>query len=277
MLEHVERGAAEAAFPQHRRETRIVHDPAARRVDEDRVAFHQAKAVAADQAARGVGQRQVQGHDVAAHEQLVEGHGRGRRLGPGTVAVGDLGVVPQHVHTDGHGLARRETPDAAEADDADDLPGGLAALGEHLTRPGSRFHRARRKIGAAQQHQGRGHDVLRDRLGVRSRGRNHLDRARLAFVDVDVVEADAQAADDPHADGGAQQRPANGRAIAYDPAIRAGKRGLERGQVIHQLGPVVHVEARPQPLDRRRVHELANHDAGAHACEFTGTPARRAR
>ena len=277
VFEHIERGAAEAAVPQHRSQGRFVHDPAARRVDQDCVALHQRKAVAADQPARGVGERQVQRHDVAAPQELVEGEGGGPRLGPRMVTVGHLRIVPHHPHADRCRLARREPPDAAETDDADHLPGRLAALREHLPRPGSRFDRARREIGAAQQHQGRGHDVLGDRLGIRAGGRDHLDAARGAFDNVNVVETDAESPDHAHARGRVQQRPAHRRAIANDPRIRPGQRGLERRQVVDQLGPIVHVESRLQPLDRGRVHELADHDAIGHACECSGGPTRRAR
>ena len=85
----------------------------------------------------------------------------------------------------------------AEADDAERLAADLAAV----RRARSRGQRPAatvggRPVGAAQQqHRGRDH-VFGDRVRVRAGGGDDGDAARRAAVDVDVVEADAEPADD---------------------------------------------------------------------------------
>ena len=82
-------------------------------------------------------------------------------------------------------------------------------------------------------------------------GRKNGDAARLASVDVDVVEPDAEAPDDPQLRAPGEQAGGDLRAIADDERVglaRArsqGRRDRRRG-----LGSSMHRTFAPQPLDR---------------------------
>jgi hypothetical protein len=88
-----------------------------------------------------------------------------------------------------------------------------------------------------------------------------FDSTLAARVDVDVVETDAQPADDLERRRRGQQLAIDFRAIAHDERIGVFERGRERIGTIDQALVVQGVVLRSEPGDRRVVHEFADDDA----------------
>ena len=113
--EHVERGAGELARLEGLEQRLLVDERAARGVHEPCAVAHLRDRVAVDQAARLVGQRRVQRHDLRGAQQLLEGLGAldaelAEALAPDERVVGEDG------HPEPDGPARDLLADAPEAD-----------------------------------------------------------------------------------------------------------------------------------------------------------------
>ena len=240
-LEHIERGAADPPFPQRGHERLLIDDGAARDVDQERVALHQADALAVDEPRRLRRQRTAQDHDIAFGHQHVEVERRhALRQGSG----GARGGGDRHRETELRD-AVNGAADIAHADDAHAQARKLACL--------VRMGASSRPAGAAQipvdaakaaQQGERGEDrIFRDGLGVDGGhvGDQHAGRSRRLHRD--HVEPRSMP------DRGAQPRRAgkefrrNGRAHDQDVGIEAfcqkGVRGRcagnhERARRFHQ-------------------------------------------
>ncbi len=163
--------------------------------------------------------------------------------------------------------------DGAEADEAEPLAGDLAAdqlrLGEL-----ARHHRGIGEIGAAQQHHGAADDVFDDGEAVGPRRREDLDAARVAGFHVDVVETDAEPADDLQLLCRRQDIAPHLRLVADD---QGGDIADELRQFVglaEEIGVVMDAVAGAEHGDRRLVHEFRDDDVGhgRRLCSYDGQP-----
>jgi hypothetical protein len=149
--------------------------------------------------------------------------------------------------------------DRAEADEPHALAGDLAAdqlrLGEF-----ARQHRRIGKIGAAQQHHGAADDIFDDGEAVRAGRRKDPDAAGGAGFHVDIVEADAEPADDLELAGGFEHRAAHLRLVAHDQGRDIGQQPCELVRLVEELGVVMDRIARAERRDRGLVHEFGDDD-----------------
>ena len=110
---------------------------------------------------------------------------------------------------------------------------------------------------------------------IGARGRNDFDPPLAAGIDVDVVEADAEPADDLQRRGGRQQPAIDLRAVAHDERIGARERFPERRGLIDERLVVTRVVLRGEARDRAFVHEFADDDAHALSSHQLCIPQRR--
>src|SRR5690625_942786 len=190
LREDVDGGAGQMAFFERVGQRRYINDPAARGVDQARALFHGGQLAGAYHAARLVGIGHVQADDVGAFKQFFEAGQAG-----GVAQRQPVGnVVKNHVHAQPFGQHAQLRADMPEADDAQRLaahlvgtPGGfepLPAMGGHVF------------LGdAAHQHDDFGQHQLGYRAGVGIGGVEHGNAAPPRAGKVDLVGADAKAAD----------------------------------------------------------------------------------
>ena len=110
-------------------------------------------------------------------------------------ALHEVGIVGDDVHAEGDGAARDLAADAAHADDAERLAAKLRAL-ERFAVPLARDHRGVRLRNFARERKQQREGVLRRRDRVAAGRVHHHDAALRGRLDIDVVDADAGAADD---------------------------------------------------------------------------------
>src|SRR5271154_4178604 len=91
---------------------------AARRIDEDRVAFHLRQRRRVDHGACFIGQRTMQADDVARSQQLIQVLDAIDADGD-LDAARDVGIVGYDIHTERFGADRGRDADASEPDDAE--------------------------------------------------------------------------------------------------------------------------------------------------------------
>ena len=166
--EDVERRAREPPGAQRLDERRLVDERAARGVDEQRAGPQQRQPRAVDQAARGVGDGQVEADDVGDLERRLDRLGvLGAELGH---ALGrDVRVVGDRAHAERARPRRHEPADAAEAEQRQRLVGELDA-GEALALPGALAQRALGGADVAGQREQQRERVLGGRDDVRLGG-----------------------------------------------------------------------------------------------------------
>ncbi|MCY1172855.1 hypothetical protein D9M73_129990 [compost metagenome] len=132
----------------------------------------------------------MQGDDVGHAQQLVQvahlGGVAQRQLGHG--------VIEEHLHAEGFGQYRQLGADRAVADDAELLAADLEGVGRGLD-PAATVAGSVLLRDAAQQQDGLGQHQFGHRTGVGVRGVEHRDAALAGGVQVDLVGADAEAAD----------------------------------------------------------------------------------
>ena len=228
-LEHVERRAAQLAFPEGVSQCRFVDNATARGVDQDRAGLHGRDGVTAHEVSGAGCQRHMQAHHVAGSEQILQFELCSTRFWN---VGGDIGVVEPDLHAESGCEPRRVTGDRAETDQAEHLAADLAT-GACLAWPLPGKHRRIGEPCAAQQHHGRRHHIFGHRDIVRAVGRIDRDATPLAVFDIDVVKADAEPADTSQVGGGIEQGFGDLRAIANDQGIDARHHG---GQVVLPVG-----------------------------------------
>ena len=260
-LEDVERRPGEMPVPQRRRQRRLVDEPAPRRVHQHRAALHAGDRRRVDQPSRLVGQRHVEAEGVALLEKRVQRAPLGQA--PGRVVRRQVRIVGGDDHTQRLRPPCRLAGVGAEADEAETGAGDLAPH-QAVARPLAGQHGAARMIRPAQQHQDGADDVFRDRRIVRARGRRDGDAARFARRLVDIVEADAEPADDAQGGCGGEEVGVDLRAVAHHERPRDAQLALQARAVVHELRVVEDVLVAAQVVDRRLVHELRDHDVGHH-------------
>ena len=239
--EDVEGGAGQSAGVEGGEERRLVDHPAAAAVDQQRPRFHPRQPLGAEQAAGLLGQRGVEGDHVGAGEQLVEIEQLD--VEPARRGGVEERVEGHHLHLEGAGARRHPLADAAEADDAQGLALQLDA-DEPLAVPPLGAHRGvgRRHVAGQREKQREG--VLGGRQHVGGGGVDHQDAQLGGRLDVDVVDADAGAADHLEPAAGGEQ-------LAGDLGRAAHHQGVEAGD---QLGE-------PRPLRRRSALERSAPEA----------------
>ena len=222
LLEHVERRAAQAIRPERGGDRRFVDDAAARRVDQYRAGLHAREARGVDQMPRRGDQRHVQRDHVGLGEQRVEA---ARPPCRSAVQTSDAAAICASKPITLMPSARARRPARRPMPPKPTMPSVLPASSRPLDSAG-RGHspardRRRRRIGAAQQeHRGADH-VLGHGQRIGAGGRNHFDPPLAAGVDVDVVEADAEPADDLQHRRGAEQLAIDLRPVAHDERVGA--------------------------------------------------------
>ena len=227
LREDVQRGARELARAQRRDERLLVDERAARGVDEQRAGPQQRQARRVDQAARRRRDRQVEADDVGHRERRLD------RLGLLGAELGDALRGHERVVGDGAHAERarprgHEPADAAEAEQRERLVGELDAR-EALALPGAVAQRALGGADVARQREQQRERVLGRRDDVRLGGVADDDARGRRGVHVDVVDADARAADHAQLGRARDQRGVDGRGRAHDERIRVGqRRGADR-------------------------------------------------
>ena len=260
--ENIERGAAEVPALQGRDDRAFVDDAAARAVDEHGAALHCRDPRGIEQILRRSGERDVQADHVGRRHQRVERDGAHAGTPERGVGGIELRVVCDHRHADRTGQRRGPPADRAETDEPERLGLHLAAVAERVARPAARGDVGGGRIGASQQQQRRRDHVFGDRLRIRTGGRDHLDSASCASLDVDVVEADAEPPDDFAARHRREQLAAHLCAVADDQRIGVGNDPAQLRRIIDQRRVVEDLVFAAQARDRVFVHELADDDAG---------------
>ena len=190
--EHVERGAGDAARRQRLEQRRLVDQPAARAIDQAQALLGQFQRLGVDDVPGLFRQRRMQGDEIGAAQQFLE-----RDLFDAEIArplVGQKRIVGDHLHLHAERAVGDDRADIAAADDAERLAENLDAE-KFVLFP---FAGAGRGVGFGnlprqRQHQRDG--VLGGGDRIAERRVHHDDAARRRRRDVDIVDADAGAAD----------------------------------------------------------------------------------
>ncbi len=94
----------------------MAHDAISRRVDEDRVVLHHSQLLGSYEVLSRLGERRVDGHDVASLEQVVQTREDKARLSGRLIR---LNVIAEDVHAKTHGPPCHSLSNTPHADDAD--------------------------------------------------------------------------------------------------------------------------------------------------------------
>ena len=161
----------------------------------------------------------VKRHDVGLFQQLVQGFAT---LG---VAQGELflQIVEHHAHTERLGQHRKLRADIAVADDAQGLAADLVGAAGGLI-PHAVLHMMRMCRNTAQQADDVTDDQLHHGAGVRIRCVEHGDAMRAGIVEIDLIGADAEAADGAEVRSCVDDLPRDGRLGSHAKQIDAIKR-----------------------------------------------------
>ena len=151
--EHVEGGARQASLLEHALERPLVHQAAARGVDEDGLWLHQGQPFGVQHVPGGVVERHVQGDHVRRPEKGLQPHRLHVVAGVEFREVQD--VVGKDAASEGAQQGRQVLADMAAADDADGPVGKLPADG---LAPGAGAHLGVDHGHVAQQGDGKAYD-----------------------------------------------------------------------------------------------------------------------
>ena len=192
-LEDVEACAGDMAGLDGVGQSRLIDETAAGAIDDTHAGLGLGQRLAGENAARLVGHRHMQGDEIGLGEQLVQFHlGDAHFLG----ALGRKeGVIGQNVHAQPDGARADDGADIAGADDAERLAGDFDTHELRLfPLAGLRRGIGGRKLASDGEHQRDGVFGGRDRV---AEGRVHdNDTTARGGGDIDIVDADAGAADD---------------------------------------------------------------------------------
>ena len=261
MREDVDGGAAQVAAVEGFGEGVDIHHRTARGVDEVAAGFHLRDAFGVDEVLGGGGFGYMQADDVGVGEQGVErGHGAGVAQRQAA-----FDVVVEHVHAEQFGEDADLRADVAVADDAQGFAAGFV-------RAGGVFHPAAAMLGgvlfgdAAQQHDDFGQHQFGDAAGVGEGGVEDRDATSGGGGEVDLIGADAEAADGEQVRGFVEHGLGDAGARADADEVGFGNGGVER--VAREGGGVffdTRVAVAGEHADRGRVdafEENAVHGVG---------------
>ena len=191
--EHIGRGRGQPARLQGLAQSRLVDDSATRGVDEARRRFHQRQLRPTDQVAIRIDEWHVHGNEVGTLEEVIEADQRDvEKLRP---LHRNHGVVGDDVHLEAVRTLRHLGAHVAETDHPECLAADLGADKLRaiplpaLDRRICLRHPARKREQQRHRVLGGSHDVAARRV-------DHQDALARGSLDVDVVDADAGAADD---------------------------------------------------------------------------------
>ena len=219
--EDVERGAGDLAGVERVLERGVVDELAARAVDHAHAVLHLRERLGVQPAARLGRLGQVDRDEVGLRVDV--GAGLGLLDAQLAVALGaHERVVGDDAHAEAAGAGGDELADAAEPEHAEHLLVDLDAA-ELRALPLARGQRAVRLRDVAREREHQRHGVLRGRDDVRLRRVGDDDAALGGRLDVDVVDADAGAADHLQVVGAARSGP---RSAAWPSG--SGSRGSRR-------------------------------------------------
>ena len=269
--EDVERSARHLARANRVGERLLVDEPAPSGVDDAHTVLHLRERLGADEPARLVVQRQVECDEVGLGVELVEG--AARLHAELAEALGrDERVVRDDTHPEPERAARHLPPDPPEAEDAERLAGDLDP-GEPRAIPGAGLERGMRLRNVAHEREHECDRMLGRGVDRRLRGVRHDDPASRGCLDVDVVDADSGAPDDPESCRALDERRVERRRRADDDRVEVADDLREVG-----LAVLDDVEAASQQLEARFCDRLADENSGSfrHA-RRRGTPRALAR
>jgi hypothetical protein len=270
--EHVERGAAEPSVLERLRERLLVHDAAARRVDQPRALLAERELSLADQPLRVRRAREVDRDEVGLHEERLE---RRHELDAHL-----LGAVLRDVRVerdDPHPEPRRAPGDErAHAPDPDD-PERLALQLDALPLGSLPLAGLERSVGLGDVPRLREHErerVLGGRDDVRLRRVDDHHASTRGGLDVDVVEPDPRARDHlqvlarlDHVRRDLGLRAHDERVVRRDDADEVAGR---------ELGADVDLEVTPEQVEPRLRQRFGDEDAHQPACANTSSAAATA-
>ncbi len=191
---HVDARAAEMPGVEGLHESRCIDDGAARRVDEQGAAFHQADLARADHAARLVGQLDVDADDVGGLQKVVErNEGEAELQRAISRRIEGPGV---DVHADGVGESAHLRADGAGAEDAEGLAVQEDIVGR-LPDAAAKLRGLKADAPRGGQHQRQG--MLGDDRSGQAGNIADDDAKLFGDGDVDGVGADAAHGDHPQA------------------------------------------------------------------------------
>ena len=192
LREHVEGGAGDLARLEGGHHVGLDHQLAAGAVDDAHAVLHLLEGVGVDDVAGRIGERRMQRNEVGAGEQVVQLHLLDAEvLGP---LRGEIRIEGDDLHLEAERPVGDDRADVAATDDAEGLGGELHAH-EAVLLPFAGLGRGvgGRDVAGEREHHGDGVLGGGDRVAER---RVHDDHAAGGgFLHVDVVDADAGAAD----------------------------------------------------------------------------------
>src|SRR5882672_2148848 len=194
-LEHVEAGRCDALFLERRDQRRVVDDPAAGGVDQDRGRLHQRELLRADQVVARGGIRHVEAYEIRLPQELLQARVL-RACGALDLARKPAAVVVQHPHREAFRALRDRLADAPHADDAEGRMVDVDAE-KLVVLPALPVPRAQPALGLGDA-PGRGHEQypggVRGGLVQHAGGIGRDDASLAARREVDVVVADRDVA-----------------------------------------------------------------------------------
>ena len=269
--EDVRRHAAQMTATKRLRRRLEIDERSAGVVDEDRPRLHAVDLGGADHALRARRLRHVQRDDVASLEQFVEA-ADGPRIAERELVVD---VEEDDLHAEALGEHRELRADVAVADDAEHAAADLVASRGGL-RPQAPMQVRAAVDHAAQQHHDLGEGEFRDAASVAEGAVEDGHAAVRGGVEIDLVRADAEAADRGERRRGGEHRGVELRARSDAEEVGTGDRVGER-VALERSGDRIDLDAGgPQCVRRRGMHAFEEHGSDdVHLSR--GISARRSR
>lgn len=198
LLKHIQPSRINLPILQRLHKRRLVNNRSPRRIHNHNPLLHSPKLLLANDMPRAGIKREVQTQHIARLQQRLEiDVARPAREVPAQLAA----VVILDLHAEGAGALRHGPPDAAHAQNAQDLALGVVAQREGFPAPVAAAYGGQGHVDAAEgaEHQQQG-DVGRGVVDGDGRA-GDLDPAVVASGHVDVVVAGAVVGDELHARG----------------------------------------------------------------------------
>ncbi len=201
-IEHIEGGAGHVAVFEGGEQGFGDNHFATGAIHHAHTGTREGESVGVDHAAGFGSERAVEGEEVARLEQFVETDEADTALGG--CARRDVGVGSEQSHLVGLPEPGDRRADPSETDDAERFPAQFDT-GEFLFLPEALLHRGVGRKDVASQSSEKSEGVFGDTDGIAAGRVHHDDTAARGGLDIDVVDADAGAADDAKLPGAVEQ------------------------------------------------------------------------